>query len=107
MPLLVLFTYAYLLGFSAAACAAALAELGVRRPAGMRAPFVTADHILRSLGLIVVAGPYLLFCELRSARREARLPIGYALAGLVFANGWALALGIVLVEAMVLLTRAI
>jgi hypothetical protein len=106
MPLFVLFTYAYLLGFAASACAATLAELGAKSPAGMRAPFVTADHILRSLGLVAVAGPYLLFRELKSARQEAGLPLAFALAGLVFANGWALALGIVLVEAMSSLTRA-
>lgn len=107
MPLSILLTYAYLIGFAASACAATLAELGAQRPAGMRAPFVTAEHILRSLGLVSVAGPYLLFCEVRTARREAHLPLGYALAGLVFANGWALALGIVLVEAMSFMTRAV
>jgi hypothetical protein len=106
MPLSVMFTYAYLVGFAFAACAATLVELRVERPAGMRAPFVTADHILRSLALVAVAGPYLLFRELKSARQEAELPLAFVLSGLVFANAWALALGIVLVEAMSLLTRA-
>ncbi len=107
MPLSVLFTYAYLVGFSASACAATLAELSAKCPAGMRAPFVTADHILRSLGLVALAGPYLLFRELKSARQEHALPLPFVLSGLVFANGWALALGIVLVEVMSLLTRTL
>lgn len=107
MPLSVLFAYAYLFGYAASACAAALAELGADRPAGMRAPFVTADHIARSLALVSVAGPYLLFCEIKAARREAGLPLGYAVSGLALANGWALALGIVLVEAMSLLRGAL
>lgn len=100
MQLSVLFTYAYLLGGAFSVCAAKLAEFGIRHPAGMREPFVSADHILRSLALIAIAGPYLLFCELKAARSESDTSLTLLLAGLAVANGWALALGIVLVELM-------
>jgi hypothetical protein len=105
MPTVSVLTYAYLVGIACSACAASLAELLVRRPAGIREPFVTADHILRSLALVAIAGPYLLFCEIRQTRMESGLTAGLALLALIFVNGWALALGIVLVEFMSVLTR--
>jgi uncharacterized membrane protein len=105
MPTASVFLYAYLVGVACSACAASLAELLVRRPAGMREPFVTADHVLRSLALVALAGPYLLFCEIRQTRKEPGLALGFAFVALVFVNGWALALGIVLVEFMSVLTR--
>jgi hypothetical protein len=104
MPPSSLFAYAYLVGIAFSACAAAFAELLAKKPAGMREPFVSASHILRSLALVGIAGPYLLVCELKAVSREASVPALLALAGLAVANGWALALGIVLVEAMSLLT---
>jgi hypothetical protein len=105
MPLSSLFAYTYLVGIAFSACAAAFAELLVKRPAGMREPFVSADHVLRSLTLVAIAGPYLLICELKTAHRDTGLSALLVLTGLIFANGWALALGIVLVEAMSVLTR--
>jgi uncharacterized membrane protein YbjE (DUF340 family) len=105
MPLSSLFAYAYLVGIAFSACAAALAELLVKRPAGMREPFVSPDHILRSLILIAIAGPYLLICELKEAHQNASISAWLALTGILLANSWALALGIVLVEAMSVLTR--
>jgi hypothetical protein len=107
MPMASVFIYAYLVGVACSACAASLAELMVRQPAGMREPFVAADHILRSLALVAIAGPYLLFCEIRQTRLESGLTRGFALLALVFVNGWALALGIVLVEFMSALTRSL
>jgi hypothetical protein len=105
MQLSVLFAYAYLLGIAVSACAAKLAEIRVHRPAGMREPFVSADHILRSIALIAIAGPYLLFCELKASHREASGSLAVLLTGLAVTNGWALALGIMLVEFMSVLTR--
>jgi hypothetical protein len=105
MPLSSLFAYAYLVGIAFSACAAALAELLVKRPVGMREPFVSADHVLRSLTLVAIAGPYLLICELTAAHRDTGIPVLLVLTGMSLANGWALALGIVLVEAMSVLTR--
>jgi hypothetical protein len=107
MPLSSLFAYAYLIGIAFSACAAAFAEILVKQPAGMREPFVSADHILRSLALVGIAGPYLLVRELKAAHEEKGLSVPLVITGVFLANGWALALGIVLVEAISVLTHSL
>jgi hypothetical protein len=99
-----LFAYAYLVGIAFSACTTLFAELVVQRPAGMREPFVTSDHVLRSIALVALAGPYLSFCEVAAAREEGAISALHSLAALAVINAWALALGVVLVETMTVLT---
>lgn len=100
MPDAALFVYAYLVGSAFAALAGAAAELKTGAQAGMRPPFLSADHIFRSLGITLAAGSYLLIAELRSARERGAASMPLVLTGIVFASIWALATGILLVELM-------
>lgn len=95
-----LLVYAYLVGVTAAGCVGSFLEWRSQAPASLRAPYVTPDHLLRSLGFVLLAGPYLLFAELKSARATDKISAPIAITGLVFSTGWALASGILLVEFM-------
>ena len=100
MPDAALFAYAYLVGTAFSALVGMWAELRAGAQAGMRPPFLTHDHIFRSLGLTLTAGSYLLVSELRTARGNGQVSVPFALIGFVFASIWALATGILLVELM-------
>lgn len=107
MPDAALFVYAYLVGSAFAALTGASVELRTGSAAGMRPPFLSQDHIFRSLGLTLAAGSYLLVCELRAARGRGQASVPLVLAGMVFASIWALATGILLVELMARIRSAI
>ena len=100
MPDVALFAYAYLVGSAFSALIGAAAELRADAEAGMRPPFLSQDRILRSLGLTLAAGSYLLVSELRAARGRGQASLPLVLAGMAFASIWALATGILLVELM-------
>jgi hypothetical protein len=100
MPDAALFAYAYLVGSAFSGLIGAAAELRAGARAGMRPPFLTHDHIFRSLGLTLAAGSYLLVSELRAARGKGRVSVPLVLAGIAVASIWALATGILLVELM-------
>jgi hypothetical protein len=100
MPDVALFAYAYLVGSAFSGLIGAAAELRAGAKAGMRPPFLTHDHIFRSLGLTLAAGSYLLVSELRSARGKGQVSVPTVLTGITFASIWALATGILLVELM-------
>jgi hypothetical protein len=95
-----LFAYAYLVGSAFSALIGSAMEQRMGAEAGLRPPFVAPDRIVRSLGLTLSAGPYLLTAELRMAFAKGRISVPAAIAGLLFASFWALATGILLVELM-------
>lgn len=100
-----LLLYAYFVGTAFTACAGNFIEWRTGARAGLRTPFVTHEHILRSLARVLAAGPYLLRAELRAAHQASAISGVAALTGLVFSTLWALASGIVLVEFMALCAR--
>jgi hypothetical protein len=100
MPEVALLAYAYLVGSAFSALIGAAAELRTDSEAGMRPPFLSQDHIFRSLVLTLAAGSYLLVLELRTARSKGQVSAPFAFAGIAFASIWALATGILLVELM-------
>ena len=100
MPQAALFAYAYLVGTAFSALIGAAAELRAGAEAGMRPPFLSRQHIFRSLSLTLAAGSYLLVSELRAARGKGQVTVPFVLAGVAFASIWALATGILLVELM-------
>ncbi|MFZ1680310.1 MAG: hypothetical protein WAT70_04765 [Rhizobiaceae bacterium] len=89
--------YALAAGLAFGGMAATLIrEFGGGEPR-FRPPFADPAHVLRSLGITLAAGPYMLANEAIAARREG------AISGLSFATAlllcaaWALAAGVVLV----------
>jgi hypothetical protein len=100
-----LLLYAYFVGTAFTACAGSFIEWRTNSQARLRTPFVTHEHILRSLALVLAAGPYFLRAELRAAHQASAISAGAALTGLVFSTIWALASGIVLVEFIALCAR--
>ena len=100
MPEAELFAYAYLVGSAFSALIGAAAELRAGSKAGMRRPFLSPDHIFRSLGLTLAAGSYLLVSEIKAARDRGLVSAPLAVAGIGAASVWALATGILLVELM-------
>jgi hypothetical protein len=100
MPDLALFVYAYLVGSAFSALIGSAVELHTGARAGMGPPFLTPDRIAQSLVLTLGAGSYMLLSELRMARAKRRISAFAALAGILFASIWALAMGILLVELM-------
>lgn len=98
MPTLGMMAYAYLVGTSASACVGSFIEWRSGLFVGMKPPFVTHHHILRSLALVAAAGPYLLIRELGCQDANSRLSSAEVIAGIAAATAWALALGILLVE---------
>ena len=102
-----LFAYAYLVGSAFSALIDAAVELRAGAEAGMRPPFLSQSHIIRSLGLTLAAGSYLLVSELRTARGRGEASVPLVLAGIAFASIWALATGILLVELMAQIRSAL
>lgn len=100
-----LLVYAYLVGATSAGCVGSFIEWRSGRGLSLRAPFVTPNHIGRSLSLVLFAGPYLLLSELKAARARRAISVSFAIIGLAFSTGWALASGILLVEFMGLCSR--
>lgn len=66
--------------------------------AGFRPPFVTHHHMLRSLAVTAVAGPFLLASEALVAHREGRLPSPALGACFVVVPLWMTAIGIVVLS---------
>ena len=95
-----LFSYAYLVGTAFSALIGSVVEMRAGQSAGMRPPFMASDPIIRSLGLTLCAGSYLMISELRVARGRGALSTLLVMAGVLFVSIWALATGIILVELM-------
>ncbi|MBK8458149.1 MAG: hypothetical protein IPL47_14460 [Phyllobacteriaceae bacterium] len=84
-------------GLAAGGMAASIAQEITGRPPGFAPPFVRPGHIIASLAVTALIGPYMLFNEALAAWREERIgPVIVATSGAI-ALGWALACGIVLV----------
>jgi hypothetical protein len=107
MPESALFACAFSVGTAFSALIGAAAEMCAGSEAGMRPPFLSQNHVFRSLGLTLAAGSYLLVCELRAARGKGQVTFPFALAGIALASTWALATGILLVELMSMIRSAL
>lgn len=91
---------AFLVGLTASGLTASFIELVCGRRLAFAEPFLSASHVVRSLGVVAVAGPFMLFNEALTAYRQRHIT-GMALASCAgSACLWALALGVTLTEAM-------
>ncbi|MCB1383005.1 MAG: hypothetical protein KDJ73_08780 [Notoacmeibacter sp.] len=95
-----LFLLAYLTGLTVAGLFSAVAEALTRQPVGFREPFVSQDSILASLAVTGLGGPAMLLNDTLAAWHAGAFSSA-GLAGVVaLVNAWALALGIVTMEAV-------
>lgn len=95
-----LFLFAYLTGLTVAGLFSAVAEALVRQPVGFREPFVSENNIFASLAVTGFGGPAMLLNDTLAAWRAGDFG-STGLAGVIaLVNAWALALGIVVMEAV-------
>jgi hypothetical protein len=93
---LLLTAFAFLTGLTTCGLASTVMELVCRRRLAFVEPYVSADHIVRSLAATAFAGPFMLVNDAVAAYRERRISWIGLLSCLANAMLWALALGVVL-----------
>ena len=100
MHLLLATTFAFLAGLMTCGLASTVMELACRRRLAFVEPYMSADHILRSLVAAALAGPFMLLNDALAARRERRISSLALLSCMGTAMLWALALGVVVLAAL-------
>lgn len=95
MPLLLPVAFAFLTGLTACGLIGTVLELACGRRLAFVEPYVSSDHVVRSLAA-ALAGPFMLVNDAMAARRERRISLPGLLSCLSTAMLWALALGVVL-----------
>ena len=94
----ILLIFAFVMGLTVSGVVASALGAASDQTAGFHAPFVQRRHLLRSLTVTMFAGPIMMINDAISAYAGRRIrPVTFA-ACLVFAGGWALALGILATE---------
>ena len=96
MPLLLPVAFAFLTGLTACGLVGTVLELACGRRLAFVEPYVSSDHVVRSLASAAFAGPFMLVNDAMAARRERRISLPGLLSCLSTAMLWALALGVVL-----------
>lgn len=84
-------------GLAAGGMGASIAQEITGRAPRFAPPYVRGDKILVSLAITALLGPYMLFNEALSARRDGRIGDVIVATSAALALGWALAGGVVLV----------
>jgi hypothetical protein len=88
--------FAFLTGLTACGLVGTVLELTCGRRLAFVEPYVSSDHVVRSLAAAAFAGPFMLLNDAMTARRERRISLLGLLSCLCTAMLWALALGVVL-----------
>jgi hypothetical protein len=96
MQPLLLGAFAFLTGLTAGGLVSTVLELLCGRPLAFVEPYVSPDHVVRTLAATALAGPFMLVNDAIAARRERRISLLGLLSCLCTAMLWALALGVVL-----------
>lgn len=93
---LLLTAFAFLTGLTACGLAGTVMELACGRRLAFVEPYVSSDHVIRSLAAAAFAGPFMLVNDAMAARGARRISFLGLLSCLATAMLWALALGVVL-----------
>jgi hypothetical protein len=93
-------TFAFLTGLTACGLASTVMELTCGRRMAFIKPYVSPDHVLRSLAATVLAGPFMLLNDALTAWRERHLSLFGLLSCMVTAMLWVLALGVLVLAAL-------
>jgi hypothetical protein len=99
--------FAALTGMSVAFASGYLGQWITGAEACFAAPFVNRDHLLRSLAVTAVSGPFLLIGELARARAHGAVPKTVSAVAIAFAGLWMVALGIVTLSASQMFAAAL
>lgn len=89
--------FALAAGLAAGGLAATAAQMLTGLAPGFFPPYVRRSRFLTSLATTALIGPYMLFNEALAAHAEERIAAPALVTSALFALGWALASGIVLV----------
>lgn len=96
MDLVQLAAFAFLAGLTACGIAASLCELLGRQQVRFGEPFVSSEHLQRSVAVMIAAGPFMLVNDAEAAWRNGGISAStFALCG-VAAVAWLTAAGLVL-----------
>lgn len=98
MDALTFSSFAFLSGLTLAGLAGALMELAWGRTASLGEPFVSREHVLRSLCLTAMAGPVMLSNEAIHAWRSRLISAPVLAACVAGACMWALAAGVLILD---------
>jgi hypothetical protein len=93
---LLLTIFAFLTGLTVCGLVSTVMELVCGRRLAFVEPYVSPDHVVRSLAAAAFAGPFMLVNDAVAARRQGRISWPGLLSCLCTAMLWALALGVVL-----------
>ncbi len=93
---LLLTAFAFLTGLTAGGLVSTAMEILCGRRLAFVEPYVSPDHVLRSLAATAFAGPFMLVNDAIAAWRDRRISFLGLLSCLCTAVLWALALGVVL-----------
>lgn len=94
-PLLPLI-FVFLTGLTACGLVGTVLELACGRRLAFVEPYVSSDHVVRSLVAAAFAGPFMLLNDAMAARCERRISLLGLLSCLCTAMLWTFALGVVL-----------
>jgi hypothetical protein len=98
--------FAFLTGLTACGLVGTAMELVCGRRLAFAEPYIASGHVARSLAAAAFAGPFMLVNDALAARRERRISRLALLSCLCTSMLWALALGIALTGAAVVLLEA-
>ena len=90
--------FAFLVGITVAGLSGSVMELITGCQLSFRSPYVSAEHIGRSLRNSVLAGPLMLANEAITARRAGEVSLGGLACCAVAAILWASATGVLVLE---------
>lgn len=90
--------FTFLAGLTLCGLAGSAMELAAGRRLSFGRPFVSPDHLVRSLAATAGAGPFMLVNEALAAWREGRVSAVFLAGCAGTAAGWTLATGIVAVD---------
>jgi hypothetical protein len=93
---LLLTAFAFLTGLTACGLVSTVLELVFGRRLAFVEPYVSSDHVVRSLAAAAFAGPFMLVNDAVAAHRERRISWIGLMSCLATATLWALALGVVI-----------
>ena len=93
---LLLTVFAFVVGLTACGLASTVMEIVGGRRLAFVEPYVSSDHVVRSLAATAFAGPFMLVNDALAAHRDRRISLPGLLSCLCTAMLWATALGVLL-----------
>ena len=100
MDLVSLVAFAFPVGLTACGVAGTAMEMAGGRRLAFIEPYVSSRHLVRSLGAVALAGPFMLMNDALAARRARRISLDLLISCGCTALIWALALGVTILSCL-------